>query len=82
MKRTEVIKNTGSKLCKQLLSMVDFSQGNNYEDTHIHVRILNNSVIVFTSCVNEYGSLWCNENYTEVSKSDIPFFTAKKLGML
>lgn len=82
--RTEVVnlENNGGKLCRQLLSLVDFSKGNNYEDTHISVSIANNSITVSTYCINEYGSVWCNENHTKVRKSDIPFFTAKKLGML
>lgn len=76
------LENTGSKLCRQLLSLVDFSKGNNYADTYIEVRIFDNHIVVSTFCTNEYGSSWCNENYTEVSKSNIPFFTLKKLGML
>ena len=75
--------NDGSKLCRQLLSMINFSKGNNYEDTHINVRILkDNSILVGTFCVNEYGSTWENENSTYVNKSDLPFFTAKKLGIV
>lgn len=77
-----IMQNDGSKLCRQLLSLVDFSKGNNYVDTHIEVRVFDNSIEVSTFCVNEYGSKWDNENYTQVSKSDLPFFTAKKLGML
>ena len=77
-----VLENDGSKLCRQLLSLVDFSKGNNYVDTHIEVRVFNNSIIVSTFCVNEYGSAWGNENSTEVSRENIPFFTLKKLGMI
>ena len=77
------LENTGSKLCRQLLSLVDFSKGNNYEDTDIEVRVVSNdSIVVSTFCTNEYGSKWDNENYTQVSKRDLPFFTAKKLGMI
>lgn len=76
------LKNDGSKLCRQLLSLVDFFQGNNYESTDIEVRIFDNHIIVSTFCTNEYGSAWDNENYTRVEKSDVPFFAAKKLGML
>ena len=86
MKNKEIFKvdmeNDGSKLCKQLLSIVDFSKGNNYVDTHIEVRVFDNFVGVSTFCVNEYGSSWCNENYTEISRENIPFFTLKKLGMI
>ncbi len=75
--------NRRDKLCRQLLSLVDFSKGNNYQDTHIRVEIFeDNSIVVSTSCVNEYGSNWCNDNYTKVNKNDIPFFAMKKLGML
>ena len=83
MKTKEVVlQNDGNKLCRQLISLVDFSKGSNYVDTHIEVRVFDNSIEVSTFCTNEYGSTWCNENYTEVNKSDIPFFTLKKLGML
>ncbi len=76
-------RNDDSKLCRQLLSLVDFSKGNNYEDTHIDVRILkDNSILVGTSCTNEYGSTWENENSTYVKKCDVPFFTLKKLGIV
>lgn len=88
LKSKEVIKynhyrNVGDKLCRQLIKLVGFSKGYNYENTHIDVRILeDNSIIVSTSCTNEYGSAWCNENYTEVAKSNIPYFTAKKLQLI
>ena len=75
-------KNDGGRLCRQLLSLVDFSRGNNYEDTHISVDVLNDSIVVGTFCVNEYGSAWDNENYTRVKKEDIPLFAAKKLGIV
>ncbi len=81
-KEVIVMENDGSKLCKQLISLVDFWQGNNYEDTHIRVEIYESKLVVSTRCVNEYGSTWCNENHTSVSKSNIPFFTLKKLGMM
>lgn len=81
MKRIE-IENTGNKLSRQLLSMVDSSKGNNYEDTHISVGVSGNHVVVSTFCVNEYGSAWCNQNHTKVNRSNVPFFTAKKLGMV
>ena len=76
------LENTNSKLCRQLLSVVDFSQGNNYEDTHISVRVLTDGLVVSTFCVNEYGSRYSNANYTHINKCDIPFFTAKKLGII
>ena len=82
MRDFKTITNDGSKLCKQLLSLVDFRKGNNYVNTHISVEVFDNSIVVSTFCVNEYGSAWDNENYTQVSKSDLPFFTAKKLGMI
>jgi hypothetical protein len=76
------LENNGSKLCRQLLSLVDFSRGNNYEDTHISVDIFDDHVVVSTFCVNEHGSAWCNQNHTRVEKSNIPFFAAKKLGIV
>ena len=76
------LENTNNKLCKQLLSLVDFSKGNNYQDTHIRVEIRANFIIVSTLCVNEYGSRWSNDNHTTISRLEIPFFTLKKLGML
>lgn len=84
VKERIVIKNDGGKLSRQLLSLVDFSRGNNYESTHIEVRLYDNSDIleISTHYINEYGSRWDNENYTQVSKSDIPFFSAKKLGLV
>ena len=82
MEKIVRLENTGGKLCKQLISLVDFSKGNNYEDTDIEVIISENSIIVSTFCINEYGSVWDNRNHTRVNKSDIPFFTAKKLGII
>jgi hypothetical protein len=75
-------KNDGSRLCRQLLSLVDFSRGNNYESTHIQVRVEENDIVVGTFCVNEFGSAWDNENHTRVKKEDVPFFAAKKLGII
>ena len=82
MEKIVRLENTDSKLCKQLLSLVDFSKGNNYVDTDIEVIISENNIIVSTFCINEYGSVWDNRNHTRVDKSDIPFFTAKKLGIV
>lgn len=82
MKEIVNLENTGNKLCKQLISLVDFSKGNNYEDTDISVRVFTDGIVVSTFCTNEYGSKYSNSNYTHVNKCDIPFFTAKKLGML
>jgi hypothetical protein len=82
---TEVfyIENTGDKLSRQLLSLVDSSKGNNYYDDGIKVAILSDSSIrVSTFCVNDYGRKISNENYTNVAFEDIPFFTAKKLGLV
>jgi len=75
-------KNDGSKLSRQLLSLVDFSRGNNYEDTHISVDVFDDHIVVGTFCVNEFGRAWDNENHTRVEKSDVPFFVAKKLGIV
>jgi len=80
--RTVELKNNGSKLAKQLLRLVDFSRGSNFQDTHIRVVLDDDEVIVSTFCTNEHGREWCNQNHTRVSKSDLPFFTAKKLGMV
>ncbi len=77
------IENTGDKLSRQLLSLVDFSRGNNYYSDGIRVAIYSDdSIRVSTFCVNDYGRRISNENYTQVAKSDIPFFTAKKLGLV
>jgi hypothetical protein len=77
------LKNCGDKLSRQLLSLVDSSKGNNYYDTDIRVAILSDdSIEVSTFCVNDYGRKVSNENYTKVAKSDIPFFSLKKLGMI
>jgi hypothetical protein len=81
MKNLE-FRNDGSKLCRQLLSLVDFSRGNNYENTHISVDVFDNEIVVGTFCINEFGSAWDNENYTRVERKDIPFFAAKKLGIV
>ena len=74
-------KNDGSKLSKQLLSFVDFSKGNNYESTHIRVEIKDNKITVETLCYSG-GDNWYNDNSTEVLKSELPYFTAKKLGIV
>ena len=77
------IENTGNKLSRQLLSLVDFSRGNNYYSDGIRVAILSNDCIrVSTYCINDYGRRISNENYTNVAKGDIPYFTAKKLGLV
>ena len=80
--RNTVIKNNGGKLCRQLLSLVDFFQGNNYEHTHINVRVYDDRIVVSTFFVDSNLNSWDNENYTTVEKAYIPFFTAKKLGMV
>jgi len=81
--RTIEFVNDGGRLCRQLLSLVDFSRGNNYEDTDIEVKVVSDdSVVVSTFCTNEHGSRWCNQNHTTVKKSDLPFFAAKKLGII
>ena len=83
VKEVVFVKNTGDKLSRQLLSLVDFSRGNNYYDTDIRVAIYSDeSIGVETFCTNEYGSRWYNDNETYVAKENIPFFTAKKLGLM
>ena len=83
VERVVFFENTGDKLSRQLLSLVDFSRGNNYYSDAIRVAILSNDCIrVSTYCINDYGRRISNENYTTVYKSDIPFFTAKKLGLV
>lgn len=77
------IENTGDKLSRQLLSLVDFSRGNNYYSDGIRVAILSDgSIRVSTFCVNDYGRSISNENYTNIGREDIPFFTLKKLGLM
>ncbi len=76
------LQNTRNKVCRQLLSLVDFSKGNNYEDTGIQVRVFTDGIVVSTFCVNEYGSKYSNSNYTHINKSNIPFFAMKKLGII
>jgi hypothetical protein len=80
--RRIVIENNGNKLSRQLLSLIDSSRVKNYWDTHIEVVVRGNSVMVSTFCANGYGRKLCNENHTVVSKSEIPYFSAKKLGLL
>ena len=83
VKKVVFIKNTGDKLSRQLLSLVDFSRGNNYYSDGIRVALYSDgSIRVSTFCVNDYGRRISNENYTNVWKSDLPYFTAKKLGMV
>jgi hypothetical protein len=83
VERVVFFKNTGDKLSRQLLSLVDFSRGNNYYSDRIRVAILSDeSIEVSTFCVNDYGRWISNENHTTWDKSDIPYFTAKKLGLV
>ena len=82
MKTNLEFRNDGSKFCRQLLSLVDLRKGNNYEHTHFCVSIFDSHIIVSTFCVNEHGRAWCNQNHTRVEKSEIPYFTAKKLGIV
>lgn len=81
--RNIIVKNTGDKLSRQLLSLVDFYQGNNYPHTHINVRVYSNYIVISTFYLNsENLDTWDNENYTQVKREDVPFFTLKKLGMV
>lgn len=83
VKKVLFFENTGDKLSRQLLSLVDFSRGNNYYSDGIRVAIYSDeSIEVSTFCVNDYGRKVSNENYTKIAKGDIPYFTAKKLGMV
>lgn len=83
VKEVRFIENDGGKLSRQLLSLVDSSKGNNYEETDIRVTIYSDdSIEVETLLTNEYGSSWYNDNETYVRKENIPFFTLKKLGMI
>ena len=83
VERVVIFENTGDKLSRQLLSLVDFSRGNNYYSDAIRVAILSNdSIRVSTYCINDYGRCISNENYTNIGKEDIPFFTLKKLGLM
>ena len=75
-------RNDGSKLSKQLLSLVQGNENsNNYKSTHIRVEIKDNILTVETLC-HSGGDSWYNDNSTEVLKSELPYFTAKKLGVL
>ena len=75
--------NDDDKLCRQLLSLVDSSKGNNYEETDVRVVIYSDgSITVETFLTNDYGSRWYNDNETYVAKENIPFFTLKKLGLI
>lgn len=83
VERVVFVKNTDNKLSRQLLSLVDSSKGNNYEETDIRVVIYSDgSITVETFLTNEYGSRWYNDNETYVAKENIPFFTLKKLGLI
>ncbi len=75
-------RNDGSKLSKQLLSLVRGNENsNNYESTHIRVEVKDNTIKVETLCYSG-GDSWYNDNGTEVLKSELPYFTAKKLGIV
>ena len=77
------VKINDDKLSRQLLSLVDSSKGNNYEETDVRVVIYSDgSITVESFYTNEYGSRWYNDNETYVAKENIPFFTAKKLGLI
>ena len=77
------VKINDDKLSRQLLSLVDSSKGNNYEETDVRVVIYSDgSITVESFYTNEYGSRWYNDNETYVAKENIPFFTAKKLGLV
>lgn len=81
--RNIIVKNTGDKLSRQLLSLVDFSRGNNYESTHINVRCYKDHIVVSTFYIDSDSlNSWDNENYTRVEKAYVPYFTQKKLGMI
>jgi hypothetical protein len=82
MRANVELENNGSRLCRQLLSLVDFSRGNNYQDTNVKVDIFDDHIVVSTFCATESGREWCNQNHTRVAKEDIPFFAAKKLGIV
>ena len=83
VKEVKFVKINDDKLSRQLLSLVDSSKGNNYEETDIRVAMLSDdSIEVSTFLTNEYGSRWYNDNETYVAKENIPFFTAKKLGLI
>jgi hypothetical protein len=78
-----VFKNTGDKLSRQLLSLVDFYQGNNYPHTHINVRVYRDKIVVSTFFIdNDTLNSWDNENHTTIERAHVPFFTLKKLGMV
>ena len=82
-KRNIIVKNTGDKLSRQLLSLVDFYQGNNYPHTHINVRVYRDKIVVSTFYINDDNlDSWDNENYTTIEKAHVPYFTAKKLGLI
>ena len=81
--RNIIVKNTGDKLSRQLLSLVDFYQGNNYPHTHVNVRVYGDHIVVSTFYIdNNNLNSWDNDNYTRVEKAYVPHFTAKKLGLL
>ncbi len=81
--RNVVIKNTGDKLCRQLLSLVDFTRGNNYPSTKINVRIFKDHIVVSTFFIDDDTlNSWDNDNYTTIEKAHVPYFTQKKLGMI
>ena len=82
VKEVKFVKINGDKLSRQLLSLVP-SRGNNYEETDIRVaKLSDGSIEIETFYTNEYGSRWYNDNETKVKKENIPFFTAKKLGLV
>ena len=82
MKTVVELRNDRGKLAKQLLRLVDFSKGRNYQDTDIRVEVLDDGLVISTFCTNQFGSAWCNQNHTRVKKEDVPFFAARKLGII
>lgn len=74
----KIFENNHKKLARQLVSLITETGKNNYQPTHIKVRIHANGITVSTVCINEYGSWWYNENDTFVPLAKIPFFTLQK----
>lgn len=77
-----IIDNNGTKLTKQLISLIERNENsNNYIPNEIVVEIENHGLTVSTRCCNDYGTVYYNDNETFVSLSELPNFLARKMFM-
>ncbi len=75
--------NENNKFSRQLLSLIERNKdSNNYCPTHIKVEYLNEGTIKVSSFNRNGTENYFNEDETEVSLSDIPYFAARKLQLI